>query len=110
MSINIVVETVPVVVHLVLAELLPPNNPLPPGALNIPDGIRFQSIESFLNFIKFMVEINILKQAHCQCIMNAESAANANAVNQNSGGSYDVGLWYIFFLFRSKNSTSKCNN
>ena len=29
--------------------------------------------------------------------MNAESAANANAVNQNSGGSYDVGLWYIFF-------------
>ena len=27
--------------------------------------------------------------------MNAESAANANAANQNSGGSYDVGLWQI---------------
>ena len=33
-------------------------------------------------------------QKNCQCIMNAESAGNANAVNQNSGGSYDVGLWY----------------
>jgi hypothetical protein len=27
--------------------------------------------------------------------MNAESGANANAVNQNSGGSLDVGLWQI---------------
>ena len=28
--------------------------------------------------------------------MNAESAANGNAVNQNgAGGSYDVGLWQI---------------
>jgi hypothetical protein len=34
-------------------------------------------------------------QAHCQCIMNAESGGNANAVNQNTGGSYDVGLWQI---------------
>lgn len=34
-------------------------------------------------------------QANCQCIMNAESGGNANAVNQNSGGSYDVGLWQI---------------
>mmetsp|Transcript_9236 Transcript_9236/g.20828 ORF Transcript_9236/g.20828 Transcript_9236/m.20828 type:complete len:155 (+) Transcript_9236:54-518(+) len=34
-------------------------------------------------------------QANCQCIFNAESAANANAVNQNNGGSYDVGLWQI---------------
>jgi len=34
-------------------------------------------------------------QGHCQCIMKAESGGNANAVNQNSGGSYDVGLWQI---------------
>jgi len=27
--------------------------------------------------------------------MNAESGANAHAVNQNTGGSYDVGLWQI---------------
>ncbi len=27
--------------------------------------------------------------------MKAESGGNANAVNQNSGGSYDVGLWQI---------------
>lgn len=35
-------------------------------------------------------------QANCQCIVNAESAANAHAVNQNgAGGSYDVGVWQI---------------
>lgn len=34
-------------------------------------------------------------QANCQCIMKYESAGNANAVNQNTGGSYDVGLWQI---------------
>ena len=35
------------------------------------------------------------KQSSCECIMKAESGGNANAVNQNSGGSYDVGLWQI---------------
>ncbi len=34
-------------------------------------------------------------QANCECIMNAESGGNAYAVNQNSGGSFDVGLWQI---------------
>eukprot|EP00286_Rhodomonas_abbreviata_P028551 CAMPEP_0181302132 /NCGR_PEP_ID=MMETSP1101-20121128/7802_1 /TAXON_ID=46948 /ORGANISM="Rhodomonas abbreviata, Strain Caron Lab Isolate" /LENGTH=125 /DNA_ID=CAMNT_0023407499 /DNA_START=67 /DNA_END=441 /DNA_ORIENTATION=+ len=34
-------------------------------------------------------------QANCQCIMKAESGTNANAANQNTGGSYDVGLWQI---------------
>eukprot|EP00128_Syssomonas_multiformis_P009133 Colp12_sorted_trinity150504_noHs@11832 len=34
-------------------------------------------------------------QAHCQCIMKHESGGNANAVNQNSGGSFDVGLWQV---------------
>ena len=30
-----------------------------------------------------------------QCIMSHESGGNANAVNQNVGGSLDVGLWQI---------------
>ena len=34
-------------------------------------------------------------QANCECIMKHESGGNAHAVNQNSGGSYDVGLWQI---------------
>jgi hypothetical protein len=34
-------------------------------------------------------------QSSCQCIMNAESGANANAVGQNTDSSYDVGLWQI---------------
>lgn len=34
-------------------------------------------------------------QANCECIIKHESGGNANAVNQNSGGSYDVGLWQI---------------
>lgn len=34
-------------------------------------------------------------QANCQCIMKYESGGNANAVNQNNGGTYDVGLWQI---------------
>ena len=34
-------------------------------------------------------------QANCQCIMQNESGGNANAVNQNTGGSYDVGLWQV---------------
>jgi len=32
-------------------------------------------------------------QANCQCIMNHESSANAHAMNYNTDGSYDVGLW-----------------
>uniref|UniRef100_A0A7S2TMW4 Transglycosylase SLT domain-containing protein n=1 Tax=Lotharella oceanica TaxID=641309 RepID=A0A7S2TMW4_9EUKA len=35
------------------------------------------------------------KQSSCECIMSHESRGNANAVNQNFGGSYDVGLWQI---------------
>jgi hypothetical protein len=34
-------------------------------------------------------------QQNCQCIMKHESGGNANAVNQNGGGSLDVGLWQI---------------
>ena len=34
-------------------------------------------------------------QANCRCIMSHESGGNANAVNQNVGGLYDVGLWQI---------------
>ena len=34
-------------------------------------------------------------QANCQCIMNAESGGNANAVNYNTNESTDVGLWQI---------------
>jgi len=34
-------------------------------------------------------------QKNCECIMNAESGGNANAVNENTDGSYDVGLWQI---------------
>jgi len=34
-------------------------------------------------------------QGQCQCIMSHESGGNANAVNQNSGGSLDVGLWQV---------------
>mmetsp|Transcript_2396 Transcript_2396/g.4378 ORF Transcript_2396/g.4378 Transcript_2396/m.4378 type:complete len:147 (+) Transcript_2396:66-506(+) len=35
------------------------------------------------------------KQSSCECIMNHESNANANAANENSNGSFDVGLWQI---------------
>jgi len=31
----------------------------------------------------------------CQCIANAESGGNANAMGKNTDGSYDVGLWQI---------------
>jgi hypothetical protein len=34
-------------------------------------------------------------QANCQCIMSHESGGNGNAVNENSNGSFDVGLWQI---------------
>jgi hypothetical protein len=34
-------------------------------------------------------------QASCECIMQHESGGNANAVNQNTGGSLDVGLWQV---------------
>ena len=35
------------------------------------------------------------KQSSCECIMEAESGGNANAVNMNRDSSYDVGLWQI---------------
>ena len=34
-------------------------------------------------------------QENCECIMLNESVGNANAVNQNYDGTYDVGLWQI---------------
>ena len=34
-------------------------------------------------------------QSQCQCIMKYESGGNANAENENTDGSYDVGLWQI---------------
>jgi hypothetical protein len=34
-------------------------------------------------------------QACCNCIANAESGGNANAVNYNDNGSFDVGLYQI---------------
>ena len=34
-------------------------------------------------------------QSCCQCVMNKESGGNANALNYNTNGSYDVGLWQI---------------
>lgn len=34
-------------------------------------------------------------QACCQCIVSHESGGNANAINYESDGSYDVGLWQI---------------
>jgi hypothetical protein len=34
-------------------------------------------------------------QSACRCIMEHESGGNANALNQNTGGSYDVGLWQV---------------
>jgi len=34
-------------------------------------------------------------QECCRCIVRHESGGNLNAVNENSGGSYDVGLWQI---------------
>eukprot|EP01111_Echinosteliopsis_oligospora_P005998 TRINITY_DN1986_c0_g1_i1.p1 TRINITY_DN1986_c0_g1~~TRINITY_DN1986_c0_g1_i1.p1 ORF type:complete len:162 (-),score=27.27 TRINITY_DN1986_c0_g1_i1:66-515(-) len=44
-------------------------------------------------------------QGCCQCIVNAESGGNANAVNENTNGSFDVGVWQI----NSMNWAS-CNN
>ncbi len=34
-------------------------------------------------------------QTCCKCIVGKESGGNNNAVNENSNGSYDVGLWQI---------------
>ena len=34
-------------------------------------------------------------QKACQCIVSHESGGNANAVNENSNGSFDVGLWQV---------------
>mmetsp|Transcript_5185 Transcript_5185/g.11602 ORF Transcript_5185/g.11602 Transcript_5185/m.11602 type:complete len:151 (+) Transcript_5185:31-483(+) len=34
-------------------------------------------------------------QDQCQCIVSHESGGNANAINENSNGSYDVGMWQV---------------
>ena len=34
-------------------------------------------------------------QRCCQCIIGRESGGNANAMNYNTNGSFDVGLWQI---------------
>ena len=34
-------------------------------------------------------------QKQCQCIVSHESGGNGNAVNQNRGGSLDVGFWQV---------------
>ena len=34
-------------------------------------------------------------QECCQCIVNAESSGNANAMNENNDGSFDVGVWQV---------------
>lgn len=34
-------------------------------------------------------------QKNCQCIMTHESGGDENAVNENTNGSFDVGLWQI---------------
>lgn len=34
-------------------------------------------------------------QACCKCIIGRESGGNANAMNFNTNGSFDVGLWQI---------------
>jgi len=34
-------------------------------------------------------------QSQCRCIVSHESGGNANAVNQNRGGSLDVGVWQV---------------
>ena len=49
---------------------------------------NYQSISSWCSQYSW-------NQQNCQCIMNAESGGNANAANENSNGSYDVGLWQI---------------
>ncbi len=34
-------------------------------------------------------------QECCQCIVNAESSGNANAANENTDGSFDIGVWQV---------------
>jgi hypothetical protein len=34
-------------------------------------------------------------QACCQCIVTHESSGDANAANENTNGSFDVGVWQI---------------
>jgi hypothetical protein len=46
-------------------------------------------------FLMIQTFVMTLSKAHCECIMNAESGANAHAMNQNTDGSFDVGLWQI---------------
>ena len=44
-------------------------------------------------------------QSCCQCIVQKESAGNANAQNHNSNGSDDIGLWQI-----NDFNWGQCNN
>eukprot|EP01111_Echinosteliopsis_oligospora_P004606 TRINITY_DN17608_c0_g1_i1.p1 TRINITY_DN17608_c0_g1~~TRINITY_DN17608_c0_g1_i1.p1 ORF type:complete len:147 (-),score=32.26 TRINITY_DN17608_c0_g1_i1:81-521(-) len=34
-------------------------------------------------------------QACCRCIVSHESSGNANAANENTNGSFDVGVWQV---------------
>ena len=34
-------------------------------------------------------------QKNCECIMSHESGGNENAANENTNGSFDIGLWQI---------------
>lgn len=74
----------------------------PAGVLRLlTDGTRFvlkklnNTVLSYLlPQILCLTILSTFLQVNCQCIMNAESAANANAMHENSDGSTDVGLWY----------------
>lgn len=35
------------------------------------------------------------KLSCCKCIVTHESGGNSNAMNFNSGGTFDIGLWQI---------------
>ena len=63
----------------------------PGGCATCPCG----STSSVLDIKTWCAKYSGWNQANCQCIMKYESGGNANAVNQNTGGSYDVGLWQI---------------
>eukprot|EP01039_Chlorochromonas_danica_P001183 gene1183-1292_t len=63
----------------------------PGGCASCPCG----SSSNYQDVASWCAKYSGWNQANCQCIMRAESGGNANAVNQNSGGSYDVGLWQI---------------
>lgn len=63
----------------------------PGGCTSCPCG----NSQSFQSISAWCAKFTGWSQQCCQCILKAESGGNANAVNQNSGGSQDVGLWQI---------------